>query len=79
MNPTPLSRFNPFDNLGKKTSPVKQPRFNPFDLKKNKSPSKTKPAGDVSEAAVEVNVQGKAIVDQEGSVVIASVVADLDK
>ena len=85
MNPTPLSRFNPFDNLGKKTSPVKQPRFNPFDLKKNKSPSKTKPAGDVSEAAkpveFEVNVQGKAIVDQgkESSVVIAAVVADLEK
>ena len=54
-------------------------------LKKNKSPSKTKPAGDVSEAAkpveFEVNVQGKAIVDQgkESSVVIASVVADLEK
>jgi hypothetical protein len=67
LNPTLFSRFNPFDDLAKKTSPVK-PRFNPFDVLKNKSPSKKKPTGDVSKVAkpaeFEVNVQGKASVDQ---------------
>ncbi|PWA46217.1 hypothetical protein CTI12_AA510700 [Artemisia annua] len=68
LNPTPLSRFNPFDDLAKKTSPVK-PRFNPYDdLLKKKSPAKKKPTNDVSKAAkpaeFEVNVQGKASVDQ---------------
>lgn len=50
MNSIPLSRFNPFDDLAKKTSPVK-PRFNPFDVLKNKSPAKKKPTSDVSKAA----------------------------
>ncbi|PWA85217.1 hypothetical protein CTI12_AA135790 [Artemisia annua] len=92
LNPTPLSRFNPYDNKAKKPGNVLLPRFNPYDNKAKKTSIVGKLASvvEVNATVVQENeivsvVQGKApgVVQEiekapdDSRSVISAVVSDL--
>ncbi|PWA99037.1 hypothetical protein CTI12_AA013040 [Artemisia annua] len=88
LNPTPLSRFNPYDNKAKKQGNVPLARFNPYDKKAKKTSivdvgKAAKPADvDVGKLASVVEVNAPVVQENEIVSVVqgkASVVQEMEK